>query len=80
MQKELKILLEIESSTGNGSQKIKQDLIKDNYSKELEYLLKVALDPFLTTKLSKLEVLNESPYLVPVDHNIFERFRERPNI
>ena len=76
MQKELKILLEIECLSGNGSQKIKQDLIKNNYSKELEYLLKVALDPFLTTKLHKLEVLEESPYLVSDDQDIFERFKD----
>jgi len=73
MQKELQILLEIESSTGNGSQKIKQDLIKNNYSKELEYLLKVALDPFLTTKLHKLEVLEVSPYILDDKNNPFER-------
>lgn len=76
MQKELKILLEIESISGNGSQIIKQDLIKNNFSKEFEYILKVALDPFLTTKLSKLEVLNESPYLINKDYNIFERFKD----
>jgi len=72
MQKELSVLLQIESTTGEGSQKIKQDLIKNNYSKELEYLLKVALDPFLTTKLHKLEVIEESPYLVQYD--AFEKF------
>ncbi|NBU97368.1 MAG: hypothetical protein EBS19_03980 [Spirochaetia bacterium] len=75
MQKELKILLEIESATGNGSQKIKQDLIKNNYSKELEYLLKVALDPFLTTKLHKLEVIENSPYLVDADYDPFDKFK-----
>jgi len=75
MQKELKILLGIESSTGNGSQKIKQDLIKNNYSKELEYLLKVALDPFLTTKLHKLEVLETPPYII-TDSGVFDRFSE----
>jgi DNA ligase-1 len=75
MQKELRILLEIENSTGNGSQKIKQDLIKNNYSKELEYLLKVALDPFLTTKLHKLPVLEESPYIIE-DGDLFERFKD----
>jgi DNA ligase-1 len=75
MQKELRILLEIENATGNGSQKIKQDLIRDNYSKELEYLLKVSLDPFLTTKLHKLPVISESPYNVESD-NLFERFKE----
>lgn len=72
MQKELSVLLQIESSTGEGSQKIKQDLIKNNYSKELEYLLKVALDPFLTTKLHKLEVISDNPYLV--EYNSFEKF------
>ena len=75
MQKELRILLEIENSTGNGSQKVKQDLIKNNYSKELEYLLKVSLDPFLTTKLHKLPVLPDSPYIVE-SGDIFERFKD----
>ncbi len=73
MKKELGILLEIENATGNGSQKIKQDLIKNNYSKELEYLLKVALDPFLTTKLHKLPILDDAPYLE--DGDLFERFK-----
>ena len=73
MKKELGILLEIENATGNGSQKIKQDLIKNNYSKELEYLLKVALDPFLTTKLHKLPILDDAPYLEEGD--LFERFK-----
>lgn len=75
MKKELGILLQIENATGNGSQKIKQELIKDNYSRELEYLLKVALDPFLTTKLHKLPVLEESPYLLP-NLELFDRFKE----
>ena len=75
MNKELQILLQVESANGNGSQKIKQDLIKDNYSKELEYLLKVALDPFLTTKLHKLEVIENPPYII-TDSQIFERFTD----
>lgn len=75
MKKELGILLQIENATGNGSQKIKQELIKDNYSRELEYLLKVALDPFLTTKLHKLPVLEESPYILP-NLELFDRFKE----
>lgn len=74
MEKELSILLQIESSTGEGSQKTKQELIKNNYSTVLEYLLKVALDPFLTTKLHKLEVLEKSPY--QVDHDTFEKFKD----
>lgn len=75
MKKELGILLEIESASGNGSQKIKQELIKNNYSKELEYLLKVALDPFLTTKLHKLEVIETPPYII-TDSEVFDRFSE----
>jgi DNA ligase-1 len=74
MIKELQLLLQIEERTGIGSQKIKQDLIKNNYSKELEYLLKVALDPFLTTKLHKLPVTEEIPYIVNDD--LFRRFKE----
>ena len=76
MKKELEILLKIESSTGNGSQKIKQDLIKENYSPVLEYFLKVALDPFLTTKLHKLEVIEQSPYLVEGDYDPFDKFKD----
>ena len=71
MEKELSILLQIEKSTGNGSQKIKQDLISDNYTHKLEYLLKVALDPFLTTKISKIEILGESPYIV--EYDVYEK-------
>lgn len=73
MQKELGILLQIGSSTGDKSQKIKQELIKNNYSLVLEYLLRVALDPFLTTKLSKLEVVENPPYIVTYD--IFDKFK-----
>lgn len=74
MKKELGILLQIEASTGEGSQKVKQELIKNNYSPVLEYLLKVALDPFLTTKIHKLEVIEESPYLV--EYDIFDKFKD----
>ena len=73
MEKELSILLQIESTTGEGSQKIKQDLIKNNYSAVLEYLLKVALDPFLTTKLHKLDVIEKSPYLT--EYDVFDKFK-----
>lgn len=74
MEKELSVLLEIESSTGNGSQKIKQNLIKENYTEILEYLIKVSLDPFLTTKLNKIDVLESTPYLIEYDS--FEKFKD----
>jgi DNA ligase-1 len=67
MQKVLDILLEIEGLTGAGSQKAKQDLIKDNLSPEMEEAIRIAFDPFLTTKLHKLEVLPESTNDLPTD-------------
>jgi DNA ligase-1 len=67
MQKVLDILLEIEGLTGAGSQKAKQDLIKDNLSPEMEEAIRIAFDPFLTTKLHKLEVLRDSTNDLPTD-------------
>jgi DNA ligase-1 len=54
MQRELELLVQIESITGNGSQKIKQDLIAKNLTPKLEYILSICFDPFVTTKLSKI--------------------------
>jgi DNA ligase-1 len=54
MHKELELLLEIEGSTGEGSQKRKQELISSNLTPELEYILSICFDPFVTTKLHKL--------------------------
>ena len=39
MNKELDLLIEIEGLSGAGSQKVKQDLIRDNMSPELESLV-----------------------------------------
>ncbi len=55
MKKELELLLEIERSTGEGSQKKKQQLITENLSAELEYILAICFDPFITTKLHKID-------------------------
>lgn len=67
MEKELDILIEIEGLTGAGSQKVKQDLIKDNLTPELETIIRISFDPFLTTKLHKLEVIPESSNDLPTD-------------
>jgi len=67
MEKELNILIEIEGLTGAGSQKVKQDLIRDNLTPELETIIRISFDPFLTTKLHKLEVLPESSNDLPTD-------------
>jgi ATP-dependent DNA ligase len=67
MNKELDLLIQIEGLTGAGSQKVKQDLIRDNMSPELETIIRISFDPFLTTKLHKLEVLPESSNDLPTE-------------
>ena len=61
MKKELEIFIQIESQSGNGSQKIKQDLISDNLSEKMEYLLDVCFNPFVTTKLHKINLIEYTP-------------------
>ena len=58
MIKELITLAEIELLTGNGSQKEKQRLISENLTEEMLYILDVCFNPFVTTKLHKLEMNN----------------------
>lgn len=54
MIKEIQTLKSLESLTGEGSQKSKQNLIKDSLSPEMEYILDICFNPFVTTKLHKL--------------------------
>lgn len=61
MKRELEIFIQIENQSGNGSQKIKQDLIADNLSDKMEYLLDVCFNPFITTKLHKLNFEYHTP-------------------
>jgi ATP-dependent DNA ligase len=72
MQKELQLLLEIENSTGEGSQKKKQELIAQNLTPELEYILAICFDPFITTKLHKLEFEDNKEW---VNVNLFLDFK-----
>jgi len=64
MIKELLILAEVELLTGNGSQKEKQKKISENLSDEMLYILDVCFNPFVTTKLHKLE-LEKNRGLIP---------------
>lgn len=56
MKKELIKLAEIEMLSGNGSQKEKLQIISENLSEEMLYILDVCFNPFITTKLHKLEM------------------------
>lgn len=72
MIEKLRLFKELESLTGNGSQKSKQDLIKSNISQELKYILDICFNPFVTTKLHKLP---SSEILLESNHNLWEDFR-----
>jgi DNA ligase-1 len=56
--KELDVFLEMEKCTGEGSQKKKQSLISQNLSDKMLYLLDICFNPFVTTKIHKLEIDN----------------------
>jgi DNA ligase-1 len=55
MEKHLNLLIQLEGITGNGSQKIKQDLIAANRSAEMDYIFQICYNPFITTKLNKVD-------------------------
>lgn len=84
MKKELELLLEIEGCTGEGSQKKKQELISKNLTPELEYVLSICFDPFVTTKLHKLNYedrnCEENPQLFLEFTNLCETLKKAPAI
>jgi DNA ligase-1 len=85
MHKELELLLEIEGSTGEGSQKRKQELISSNLTPELEYILSICFDPFVTTKLHKLNYSDipnslENPNLFTQFVDLCEELKKAPAI
>jgi DNA ligase-1 len=84
MKKELELLLEIERSTGEGSQKKKQQLISENLSVELEYILAICFDPFITTKLHKIDFedkdCKENSNLYPEFVSLCEELKKAPAI
>ena len=56
MKKALYTLNRISRANGTGSQLLKRDLLKENDSPELRYLLQVAFDPFITTRIATVEI------------------------
>ena len=68
MINELQALQQIAACTGKGSQEQMQAIIKKNLTPEMEFLLEVAYNPFIVTKLNKLNLnagLIEGPGSVP---------------
>ena len=76
MKKELAVLLEVELLTGNGSQKEKQRLISENLSEEMLYIIDVCFNPFITTKLHKLEIEKTRGIIPPSSFPGFQVFRD----
>lgn len=76
MKKELAVLLEVELLTGNGSQKEKQRLISENLSEEMLYIIDVCFNPFITTKLHKLEMEKTRGIIPPSAFPGFQVFKD----
>lgn len=76
MKKELLVLLEVECLTGNGSQKEKQRLISENLSEEMLYIIDVCFNPFITTKLHKLEMEKTRGIIPPSEFPGFQAFKD----
>lgn len=71
MINELRILKKLEDLTGEGSQKKKQQIIKDNWNDDLSYIFDICFNPFVTTKLHKLHISE-----LPNSNSDFGKFRE----
>ena len=71
MIEELRLFKRLEHLTGEGSQKAKQLLIKENLTERFSYMLDVCYNPFVTTKLHRI-LFNE--YLDDNNHNHWEDF------
>lgn len=69
----LDLLIEIEKTTGTGCKKIIENMLKENWSDELEYVLNVALNQFILTHLNKLSETDN--YGIVID-DTFNQFKE----
>ena len=73
MVNSIKILKVVESLTGDGSQKAKQVLIKESINPQMEYILDTCFNPFVTTKLHKL---NFPTHCKEHNPNLWEEFKD----
>ena len=73
MRKELQLFKDLESLTGEGSQKAKQRIISENQTEKFLYLLDICFNPFVTTKLHKIS-FNES--LSEINYNHWDDFKD----
>lgn len=85
MINELRTLAKVEILTGNGSQKEKQRLIAESLSEEMLYIIDVCFNPFITTKLHKLEIEKSRGIIpltpfpgFPIFHTLVEELKKAP--
>lgn len=79
MIKEIKILSQLEELTGEGSQKLKQELIKSSINPRLSYVLDICFNPFVTTKLHKLKFQDQptdSEFRESKDDFLWDEFKD----
>ena len=81
MEEILRLFTELESMTGEGSVKNKQERIVQSFSDDLEYFLNICYNPFITTKLHRIGLLNiPSEGIVSVQDvkTLLERLKSAP--
>lgn len=65
MRRELQALYEISQINGKGSTQLQMDLLSENLTEDMKYLLDIAFNPFVTTKLNKLDVIKTGNKIEP---------------
>ena len=81
MEKILRLFIELENLTGEGSVNLKQQKIFENYDDDFDYFLNICYNPFITTKLHKLHI-SQSPSDEKIDarevKNLLEDLKKAP--
>jgi DNA ligase 1 len=72
MEQEIRALIQIESATGTGSQGVKAEILQKHNTPVMRKILDVAFNPFVTTKLHKIDLF---PFSQQVEE-CFEKFSE----
>jgi len=73
MEKQLNLLIQLEATKGNGSVATKQEMIKKNRDEILDYILQVCYNPFITTKLNKVDYAATT--VTEVSPDLFKNFK-----
>jgi ATP-dependent DNA ligase len=81
MEEILRLFTELESMTGEGSVKKKQEKIVESFNDDLEYFLNICYNPFITTKLHRIGLKNtpsEGTVTVQAVKDLLETLKSAP--